>query len=47
MGEEVFTAFSALELPQGVVFTGKGFDYLKGSAFAVSAGVLHGSTRSK
>ena len=47
MGEEVFTAFPALELPQGVIFTRVGFDDAKRGAVAVGAGVLHQLTRSK
>jgi len=47
MSEEVFTAFPALELPQGVIFTRVGFDDAKRGAVAVGAGVLHQLTRSK
>lgn len=47
MGEKVFTAFSAAQLPQGVILTGVRFDDAEGCAFAIGAGVLHGSMRSK
>lgn len=47
MGEEVFTAFPAAQLPQGVVFTRVSFDDAEGCAFAIGAGVLHGLMRSK
>ena len=41
MGENIGFAFEALEMPQGVIFTGVGFDDFHAIVSAIRAGVFH------
>ena len=41
MREDVGAACTAFEMPQGVIFTGVGFDHLEAGAVAMRANVFH------